>query len=658
MATITWRNLTAPQLQTNFEDKSLKGFTDLLSGLAQQNQFAKEKEIKDTTEALKSSFFNYTGKEGEDALNTLRSSGQFGEMLGALGNKVDQNAVREALLGTQTRLGQENQRAQLQTERDRLLAQKPYVDAVDLLTAQGDTEGAKAYLTGLTQQNVLDTDFAAKAFGSLSSAENALQDRTTKIALDTLRLENAKREQEVLKRKEQEASQVEQFTRSILTGEPLPTSAAIQAPVEPVSTLDKGLEEGRKKGVVPAPIVGLPPVPATNSDSFIVGKGGKPTKSTEPIVIPPNVTFTPPRVAVQSKTPIDRNATTVQATILSVLDGDTLDVKTIKGDEFRCRVDLINAPETAKDFAGKAGAKGGEEAAAKLRELTKEGKATVTVTNGQQKDAYGRNICMIEVSGNDVGLEMVKQGAAYLYKNYGNPGPYKEASELAKQQRLGVYAPSPQEIQQDAQKARLQEVLKNPNTPKPVFDAAVKLAEQLEKSKLAASQEDVNIKANALAIREEQNKTELAREGLSGQTIGKNPELLTDRLKNYGIKADATRVTWGADKADQYENIIEVINSKPAYKDVDASIVLNFLEQSLVTPRKGEAFSNDPTSSMFVWQWDDAYAKRLKERLDEYVASPKFEQHRNLIKSASSTTAKLQQELREARERDLRVKPK
>lgn len=188
MATITWRNLNAPQLQTNFQDNSLKGFNDLFSGLAQQNQFAKEKERADATEALKSSFFNYTGPEGAQALDALRSSGQFGEMMGALGNKVDQNAVREALLGTQNRLGQENQRAQLQTERDRLLAQKPYVDAVDLLVSKGDLAGAKAYATGLNQQGVLDNDFASKVFGVIGSAETAAQDTSTRQALAKINL--------------------------------------------------------------------------------------------------------------------------------------------------------------------------------------------------------------------------------------------------------------------------------------------------------------------------------------------------------------------------------------------------------------------------------------------------------------------------------------
>lgn len=189
---ITWRQLAAPQLQTNFQDNSLKGFSDLFSGLAQQNQFAKEKEKADITENLKSSFFNYTGQDGAESLNTLVSSGKFGEMMASLGDKVDQDAVRQALLGTQARLTQNNERDRLQAERDRLLAQKPYVDAIDLLISQNKLDEAEAYATGLNQ-DVLDNDLSAKVFSALRDAKASFTDTSNRQAIAKITLDKAQR---------------------------------------------------------------------------------------------------------------------------------------------------------------------------------------------------------------------------------------------------------------------------------------------------------------------------------------------------------------------------------------------------------------------------------------------------------------------------------
>lgn len=196
MATITWRNLNAPQLETNFQDNSLKGFADLFSGLAAQNQYAKDKEKADATEALKSSFFNYTGKEGEESLNRLRDSGQLTSMLEGMGDKVDAEAVRNAFTTSQTRLQQDNLRQQTAAERDRLLAQKPYVDAVDLLISQGDLPGAKAYVSGLSQQGVIDNSLGAKMFGALTSAEETGQTKEAKRLAGLTAAEKAKQQLE------------------------------------------------------------------------------------------------------------------------------------------------------------------------------------------------------------------------------------------------------------------------------------------------------------------------------------------------------------------------------------------------------------------------------------------------------------------------------
>ena len=199
---ITWKNLAAPDLQTNFNKVDLGGgfskIGEYLSTIG-ENQRVKEKE--DITNTLISDLTRYTGKDGEESLGTLRSSGALADTLTALGNKVDSKAVMGALLSSQDRLAQENQRIQATQEKDRLLAQKPYVDVADTLIAQGNLEGARNYVTTLAGNGNIDNDISAKIFHAARKAEeDAAQ---TKRNADTfnlnqaagkLRLEEAQRE--------------------------------------------------------------------------------------------------------------------------------------------------------------------------------------------------------------------------------------------------------------------------------------------------------------------------------------------------------------------------------------------------------------------------------------------------------------------------------
>lgn len=199
---ITWKNITAPDLQTNFNKVDLGGgfskIGEYLSTIG-ENQRVKEKE--DITNTLISDLTRYTGKDGEESLGTLRSSGALADTLTALGNKVDSKAVMSALLSSQDRLVQENQRIQATQEKDRLLAQKPYVDVADTLIAQGNLEGARNYVSTLAGNGNIDNDISAKIFHAARKAEeDAAQ---TKRNVDTfnlnqasgkLRLEEAQRE--------------------------------------------------------------------------------------------------------------------------------------------------------------------------------------------------------------------------------------------------------------------------------------------------------------------------------------------------------------------------------------------------------------------------------------------------------------------------------
>lgn len=204
---ITWKNIAAPDLQTNFNKVDLGGgfskIGEYLSTIG-ENQRVKEKE--GITNTLISDLTRYTGKDGEESLGTLRSSGALVDTLTALGNKVDSKAVMGALLSSQDRLAQENQRIQATQEKDRLLAQKPYVDVADTLIAQGNLEGARNYVTTLAGNGNIDNDISAKIFHAARKAEEdaAQTKRNVDIfnlnqAAGKLRLDEAQRESDTNK---------------------------------------------------------------------------------------------------------------------------------------------------------------------------------------------------------------------------------------------------------------------------------------------------------------------------------------------------------------------------------------------------------------------------------------------------------------------------
>ena len=128
---------------------------------------------------------------------------------------------------------------------------------------------------------------------------------------------------------------------------------------------------------------------------------------------------------------------------IRVNDGDTFKAteKGGEGREVNCRIDMIDAPETAKKGRdGKPdqpGQPGGEEAKKALDDMLKAGEVRIWVSRSipgkdGKPDNYGRDFCQVEVQGKNVGMELVKNNLAYIYENYvGNPN-YADANAVEK----------------------------------------------------------------------------------------------------------------------------------------------------------------------------------------------------------------------------------
>ncbi len=95
------------------------------------------------------------------------------------------------------------------------------------------------------------------------------------------------------------------------------------------------------------------------------------------------------------------------ATVISVGDGDTLRVQ-MQGEPVTIRVACIDAPETNQVF--------GPEASLRLRQLVPVGDSVAV--RAVERDRYGRTVAEIYRHGQSVGLQLVREGYAVVYKQY------------------------------------------------------------------------------------------------------------------------------------------------------------------------------------------------------------------------------------------------
>lgn len=105
--------------------------------------------------------------------------------------------------------------------------------------------------------------------------------------------------------------------------------------------------------------------------------------------------------------------------VVGVSDGDTLTLLTAEKQQVKVRLGEIDTPESKQPY--------GERAKQALSDLAFGKQARVVV---ETTDKYGRTVGRVYVGGVDVNAEMVKQGAAWVYRQY-----LKDQSLLALEQQ-------------------------------------------------------------------------------------------------------------------------------------------------------------------------------------------------------------------------------
>lgn len=120
--------------------------------------------------------------------------------------------------------------------------------------------------------------------------------------------------------------------------------------------------------------------------------------------------------------------------VVGIQDGDTVTVLDAAKQQHRIRIAGIDAPEKAQAF--------GAAAKENLARLAFGKQADVRCS---KRDRYGREVCNVYVGARDVGLEQVRSGHAWWYREYAREqGPddrkvYETAESEARGARRGLW---------------------------------------------------------------------------------------------------------------------------------------------------------------------------------------------------------------------------
>lgn len=120
--------------------------------------------------------------------------------------------------------------------------------------------------------------------------------------------------------------------------------------------------------------------------------------------------------------------------VVAVSDGDTVTVLVNDHDQYKIRVAGIDAPEKKQAF--------GQKSKALMSDLVY-GKAVVV--EWSKRDRYGRTIGKVMVNGQDAGLEMLRAGMAWHYKQYQREQSvedrerYSAAEDTARAAQIGLW---------------------------------------------------------------------------------------------------------------------------------------------------------------------------------------------------------------------------
>jgi len=128
-------------------------------------------------------------------------------------------------------------------------------------------------------------------------------------------------------------------------------------------------------------------------------------------------------------------ASWIKGTVIGVSDGDTITVLDTKKNNYKIRLDQIDAPELRMPY-GFASKK-------TLSDLIYKKEVSVELHN---KDAYNRHVGTVYLGDANINLFMVRSGYAWAYNKYVRELLYLEAEKAARLEKRGLWEDSKEPV--------------------------------------------------------------------------------------------------------------------------------------------------------------------------------------------------------------------
>ena len=122
------------------------------------------------------------------------------------------------------------------------------------------------------------------------------------------------------------------------------------------------------------------------------------------------------------------SAEEIRGRVVGITDGDTLTLLTPRQEQIRIRLSDIDTPERGQPF--------GDRARQALSDLTFRKAVRVDV---RDTDRYGRKVGRIFAGTQDVNAEMVRRGAAWVFRRYSDDADLLRLERVAQAERRGLW---------------------------------------------------------------------------------------------------------------------------------------------------------------------------------------------------------------------------
>ena len=121
-------------------------------------------------------------------------------------------------------------------------------------------------------------------------------------------------------------------------------------------------------------------------------------------------------------------ANEIKGKVIHISDGDTIHILTAQKEKYKIRLNDIDAPENKQAFGNKS--------KENLKKYIYNKNVSVYY---KTKDKYGRILGTVYLNNQDINLQQIKDGFAWVYKKYSKNIIYYKAEKEAQNKRKGLW---------------------------------------------------------------------------------------------------------------------------------------------------------------------------------------------------------------------------